>query len=90
MSLFLDKIFLKKLEIIDELLSHKSTNQHTPQTFLLYRLYYWSYGLPYILSALEIVLTKNGLTKNNYTFNEIEFFLNGHAIYNLRYFTKKL
>ena len=38
-------------------------------------------GLPYVLSALEMVLTQNGLTKNNYTFNEIEFFLNGHAIY---------
>ena len=38
-------------------------------------------GLPYVLSALEMVLTKNGLTKNNYTFNEIEFFLNGESIY---------
>ena len=38
-------------------------------------------GLPYVLSALEMVLTQNGLTKNNYTFNDIEFFLNGHAIY---------
>ena len=38
-------------------------------------------GLPYILSALEMMLTKNGLTKNNYTFNDIEFFLNGQTIY---------
>ncbi len=43
-------------------------------------------GLPYILSALEMMLTKNGLTKNNYTFNEIEFFLNGQPIYENREF----
>ncbi len=38
-------------------------------------------GLPYVLSALEMVLTQNGLTKNNYTFKDIEFFLNGTTIY---------
>ena len=38
-------------------------------------------GLPYVLSALEMVLTQNGLSKNNYTFNDIEFFLNGQNIY---------
>ena len=38
-------------------------------------------SLPYVLSALEMMLTKNGLTKNNYIFDEIEFFLNGHSIY---------
>ncbi len=38
-------------------------------------------GLPYILSALEMMLTKNGLTKNNYKFNDIEFILNGNLIY---------
>ncbi len=37
--------------------------------------------LPYILSALEIMLTKNGLTKNDYKFKNIEIFLNGHSIY---------
>jgi len=39
-------------------------------------------GLPYVLSALEIVLTQNGLTKNNYIFNDIEMELNGQNIYN--------
>ena len=38
-------------------------------------------SIPYVLSALEMMLTKNGLTKNNYIFNEIEFFLNGQSIY---------
>ena len=38
-------------------------------------------GLPYILRALEMMLTQNGLTRNNYTFDKIEFFLNGTAIY---------
>ncbi len=37
--------------------------------------------LPYVLSALEMVLKSNGLTKHNYIFNDIEFFLNGNAIY---------
>ena len=38
-------------------------------------------GLPYVLSALEMVLTQNCLTKHNYTFKDIEFFLNGQTIY---------
>ncbi len=37
--------------------------------------------LPYVLSALEMTLTKNGLTKNNYKFDNIEFVLNGNLIY---------
>ncbi|CAA6818412.1 MAG: CRISPR repeat RNA endoribonuclease Cas6 [uncultured Sulfurovum sp.] len=37
--------------------------------------------LSYVLNALEIVLTQNGLTKHNYKFSNIEFFLNGERIY---------
>lgn len=38
-------------------------------------------GLPYVLSALEMALTKNGLTKHNYRFSDIEIALNGQAVY---------
>jgi CRISPR-associated endoribonuclease Cas6 len=38
-------------------------------------------GLPYVLSALEMALTKNGLTKNNYQFNAITMSVNGHTVY---------
>jgi len=39
-------------------------------------------GLPYILSALEIALTKNGLTKNNYKFKKLTINLNQEPIFN--------
>ena len=37
--------------------------------------------LPYILSALEIMLSKNGLTKNNYTFNDIKIVIDSTIVY---------
>lgn len=37
--------------------------------------------LPYILSALEIMLSKNGLTKNNYTFNDIKMDIDSKVVY---------
>jgi CRISPR-associated endoribonuclease Cas6 len=44
-------------------------------------------GLPYVLSALEMTLRKQGLTKENYTFTDIEFFLNAQSIYEKNSFT---
>lgn len=38
-------------------------------------------GLPYVLSALEMAITQNGLTKNNYKFSDIQMELNGKSIY---------
>ena len=38
-------------------------------------------GLPYVLSALQIALSQNGLTKNNYRFNDLTIKLNGESIY---------
>jgi len=38
-------------------------------------------GLPYVLSALEMAITKNGLTKNDYKFTNIQMLLNGQNIY---------
>ena len=38
-------------------------------------------GLPYVLSALEMMLREIGLSKENHTFSELEFFLNGVSIY---------
>ena len=37
--------------------------------------------LPYILSALDMLLTKQGLTKNNYTFKEASIFVNSMEVY---------
>jgi len=39
-------------------------------------------NLPYVLSGIERLLTKNGITKNNYTFKDIYIWLNGELIYN--------
>ncbi len=39
-------------------------------------------GLPYILSALEMVLTQNGLTKENYKFSDLTISLNQEPIFN--------
>jgi CRISPR-associated endoribonuclease Cas6 len=39
-------------------------------------------GLPYILSGIETLLSKNGITRNNYTFKNIYIWLNGELIYN--------
>lgn len=44
-------------------------------------------GLPYVLSALQMAITQNGLTKNNYKFDDIEITLNGQTIYNENGFT---
>ena len=37
--------------------------------------------LPYVLSALEMTLTTNGLTKNNYKFNELTIKVNNQDIF---------
>ena len=39
-------------------------------------------GLPYLLSALQMALTQNGLTKNNYYFDDLSINLNGESIFN--------
>jgi len=44
-------------------------------------------GLPYILSALQMALTQNGLTKNDYKFSELQITLNGQSIYEKNSFT---
>jgi len=44
-------------------------------------------GLAYVLSALKIMLSEIGLTKENVTFGELEFFLNGESIYENGEFT---
>ena len=44
--------------------------------------------LPYVLSALEIVLTKNGLTKNNYTFNNLTIKVNNQEVFEGKEFKK--
>jgi len=44
-------------------------------------------GLPYVLSALQMALTQNGLTKYNYTFSAFQIYLNGHHIYKNNSFT---
>jgi len=38
-------------------------------------------GLPYILSALQMAIGQNGLTKNNYTFHDLTMTLNGVSIF---------
>jgi len=38
-------------------------------------------GILYILSALELMLTKNGITKNNYKFDKIKIYLNNELVY---------
>jgi len=44
-------------------------------------------GLPYVLSALEMAITKNGLTKYDYKFKDITFWLNGKTVYENGNFT---
>jgi CRISPR-associated endoribonuclease Cas6 len=44
-------------------------------------------GLAYVLSALEMTLVEIGLSKENYTFTDIEFFLNAQSIYENASFT---
>jgi len=39
-------------------------------------------GLPYILSALQIAITQNGLTKNDYKFHDLTITLNHEPIFN--------
>ncbi len=39
-------------------------------------------GLPYVLSALQIALTQNGLTKNDYKFNDLIITVNNQEIFN--------
>ena len=38
-------------------------------------------GLPYILSALQMTLSQNGLTKNDYKFHDLTITLNGESIF---------
>lgn len=40
-----------------------------------------SNALPYVLSALQITLMQNGLTKNNYKFNDLTISVNGQEIF---------
>jgi len=44
-------------------------------------------GLPYVLSALEMMLTQMGLTKYNYTFSDFKVYLNNQSIYENNHFT---
>ncbi len=43
--------------------------------------------LPYILSAIEMMLTKIGLTKNSYKFKDFDILLNSHKVYQNSKFT---
>ena len=38
-------------------------------------------ALPYVLSALQITLMQNGLTKNNYKFNDLTISVNGQEVF---------
>ena len=38
-------------------------------------------SLPYVLSALQMTLSQNGLTKYNYTFNDLTINLNGESVF---------
>jgi CRISPR-associated endoribonuclease Cas6 len=43
-------------------------------------------GLPYVLSALHKTLTENGLTKNDYRFNDFTMTVNGQEVYDRKTF----
>ena len=49
--------------------------------FALYLFNEATQSLPYVLSALQITLSQNGLTKNNYKFNDLTISVNGKEVF---------
>jgi len=49
--------------------------------FTLYLFNEATQSLPYVLSALQITLSQNGLTKNNYKFNDLTISVNGKEVF---------